>query len=59
MVLIIKFTTIEQRKIYGNTVLEYQRLLLQKGRIASCNESKLILKRVCITELWLLNRKRF
>lgn len=44
MVLIIKFTTIEQRKINGNTLLEYQKLLLRKGRIASCNISKLTLK---------------
>lgn len=35
MVLIIKFTTIEQRIINGNILLEYQKLLLRKGRLAS------------------------
>lgn len=35
MVLIIKFTTVEQRK---NILLEYQKLLLWKGKTASCNK---------------------
>lgn len=39
----------------GKYLIGYQKLLLRKGKIASCKKSKLTLK--CITELRWLNKR--